>query len=359
MGRVGRVGQVGRVRGLRRLGGLGGLGQIFWLYMAVYGKVFVILRGGILIIRDFMSFEKTIIYFIVKFTYNNWVHILDSLIALGIGWWGYLLTIDSPIYFGKISIQKYIIISLLLLGLIIWSIVIKGKRNKKNIELEEKRNKRNVELEEKIKEKDEENAILSEKIQLLENKTQEIHNSYYEIFDIYLSSLFLKLKLNDNDRISLYKYEEEDENFLIIGRYASNPSYNKRNRNLYTKEGLIAKAWDNGEVFIIDGIPDYKETMKPKEKKKYFKHIKTICTISDETLRQITMKSRSFYMRAFNNISGIHRSSIIVIESINERAFEKDKLNIIIEEEEKRLIAFIEKMNWKLPKLSNAKKLDF
>lgn len=323
-------------------------GGSFWLHMAVYGKVFVILRGGILIIRDFMSFEKTNIYFIVKFIHNNWVHILDSLIALGIGWWGYLLTIDSPIYFGKISIQKNIIISLLLLGLIIWSIVIKGKRNKKNIELEEK-----------IKEKDEENALLSEKIQLLENKTQEIHNSYYEIFDIYLSSLFFKLKLNDNDRISLYKYEEEDESFLIIGRYASNPSYNKRNRNLYTKEGLIAKAWDNGEVFIIDGIPDYKETMKPKEKKKYFEYIKTICTISDKTLKQITMKSRSFYMRAFNNINGIHRSSIIVIESINERAFEKDKLNTIIEEEEKRLIAFIEKMNWKLPKLSNAKKLDF
>jgi hypothetical protein len=201
------------------------------------------------------------------------------------------------------------------------------------------------------------NGVQSEKIQKLENQIQTINKNSKEIFDVHLSYLFLKLALGDNDRISLYKYE--GEKFFIIGRYSSNPELKKVTRASYPKEGLISKAWEEKKFFKVDGIPVPNISSRTKFRNGFYKIINDIAPIEENTLWNMKMKSRSFYLKAFDDFNGLQRTSILVIESKNERAFLENNLDNIIDEEEKKLVAFVEKVDWKLPDIINAVNVGF
>ena len=56
---------------------------------------------------------------------------------------------------------------------------------------------------------------------------------------------------------------------------------------------------------------------------------------------------------------GIQRTSIIVIESEKNKAFEIDELEKVINEEESKLTAFIENIDWNFPTLDNAQNTGF
>ena len=289
-----------------------------------------------------MSYEESIFNRVSKFLHSKRIKILKLLINLLIGAWGYFLSVNYTINIHNflINIHWIILLIVIILNFLDWNI---GEKTQKELET----------LEKTLEAKKEDNKNQAGKIQILENKVQILYNSYYEICDILLANIFLRLKFGNNERISLYKFK--NEKFYIIGRYSLNTDYNKKNREFYKKEGLIAKAWNEGLFFKTEGIPEFQEGSK----KKYYDCLRNISDIDTETLKKISMKSRSFYLKAFNDISRLHRSSIIVVESTRDNVFNLQEIDSIIKEEEEKLITFIEKIDWKFPILSNAEEKGF
>jgi len=195
---------------------------------------------------------------------------------------------------------------------------------------------------------------LSEKIQELENTIDELHRNSLEIFNEHLASLFYKLDLTENERISFYKYQ--NNKFHIVGRYSSNPILNEKNRKYYdSNEGFISIAFQRGHFHLNKGIPEFKNG----QRQKYYNFIRDKCDIPIDTLKSIKMKSRSFYLYAFKDTKGLKRNSIIVFESLETDRFDSDEIDNILKSEKLKLQAFIERIESDLPELENAKKTGF
>lgn len=252
---------------------------------------------------------------------------------------GILYSINHKIFWSQVE-PKTLALILLILGFLI-NIYFYYRQSKKTKSINDLKNA---------------NDQCLEKIQLLENQIQQIHRNYSEIFNEHLASLFFKLRLTDSDRISMYKYQ--DDKFYIIGRYSSNPVLKTIRRRYYnSNQGLIAKAWQEGIYFLNSGVPEY--GAKLKHKKSIHAFFNSIYQIDYSVIENITMKSKSFYLKAFMDSRGIQRTAIIVIESEKSKAFEIDDLNKIINDEENKLTAFIENIDWNFPTLDNAKNTGF
>ena len=203
--------------------------------------------------------------------------------------------------------------------------------------------------ESKCKELMETNQKQAEEIQKLENKIQDIYRIYSNVFTEHLASLFFKLNLTDNERISMYKFQ--DDYFYIIGRYSINPDLKEINRDKYPKEGLIYKAWCDGEYFLNDS-PEFKRN-------KAYNFFNNIAPINKVTFDSLTMKSRSYYLKAFTNTKKIDRIAIIIIESKKNKTLAKNEIDIVLKEEENKLSSFVESINWNSPNINNAQNTGF
>lgn len=203
--------------------------------------------------------------------------------------------------------------------------------------------------ESKCKELMETNQKQAEEIQKLENKIQDIYRIYSNVFTEHLASLFFKLNLTDNERISMYKFQ--DDYFYIIGRYSINPDLKEINRDKYPKEGLIYKAWCDGEYFLNDS-PEFKRN-------KAYNFFNNIAPINKVTFDSLTMKSRSYYLKAFTNTKKIDRIAIIIIESKKNKTLAKNEIDIVLKEEENKLSSFVESINWNFPNINNAQNTGF
>jgi hypothetical protein len=195
---------------------------------------------------------------------------------------------------------------------------------------------------------------LGVKIQSLENSIDEIQRNSLEIFNEHLAALFYKLDLTECERISFYKFQ--DDKFHIVGRYSINPKLNERNRKYYpANEGLISLAWQIGEFHINSGIPEFVNG----NKQAYYTYLRNLSDIPVDTIKNIKMKSRSFYLKAFTDSRGIQRNSIIAFESLNSGEFEIENIEPIINEEQAKLISFVERLQWDLPNLETANNQGF
>ena len=203
--------------------------------------------------------------------------------------------------------------------------------------------------ESKCKELMETNQKQAEEIQKLENKIQDIYRIYSNVFTEHLASLFFKLNLTDNERISMYKFQ--DDYFYIIGRYSINPDLKEINRDKYPKEGLIYKAWCDGEYFLNDS-PEFKRN-------KAYNFFNNIAPINKVTFDSLTMKSRSYYLKAFTNTKKIDRIAIIIIESKKNKTLAKNEIDIVLKEEENKLSSFVESINCNFPNINNAQNTGF
>lgn len=191
------------------------------------------------------------------------------------------------------------------------------------------------------------------KLQNLENQISKINNNSIEIVEIHLAYLFEKMNLKNSERISLYKFI--DDKFYVLGRFSNNPELRKRGRNSYKKEGLIFKAWQLGKYFKNSGIPIPNVSTRPKFRKGYYKVLNDIVRIDEETVWEMKMKSRSFYLKALKDSGNVENTSIIVIESLNDNGFQLDAIDLILNsEEERKLVTFVEKIDWDFPNINKA-----
>ena len=191
---------------------------------------------------------------------------------------------------------------------------------------------------------------LQTRVSELEDIIEQSKEDYFQLIENHLAILVNdKLGLCDTERVSVYKYEEKA--FVMLGRYSKNPEYCKRGRGKYpADEGIIAKAWQNGEVFVTN-LPD-----PDKEEGRYLDEMKNAWGINKSTARNFRMKSRCYYGFAIEHADQ-QRIAVVIIESIKPKGLEKEKIRgILVNGEAKAIENLLKTMQRLEPNLSFAKK---
>lgn len=141
-----------------------------------------------------------------------------------------------------------------------------------------------------------------------------------EFFKHSLIFLYNSLGYGVNDRISIYEHNSEDNTFVMVGRYSSNPTYNKPGRNIYpNNEGYIALGW-KGNSFCQGELPD-----PDTEFDEYVNVIKDECNISKQTIKNLSMKSRSYCVHDITKPVTHEKVGVIVLESTEGQKFDGDE----------------------------------
>ena len=183
----------------------------------------------------------------------------------------------------------------------------------------------------------------SETIQIQEETIEKIESVNYKLFQYVLISLYTKLQLDGNDRISVYK--KKQDRFVIMSRYSINPSLATINRKHYPiSEGFIGMALQDGECYITE-LPECKQNRK----EVYYKAVLDKCTIEKDTLRGISMKSRSYYCKALTDPARTERRSIIVFESLTPNKLNRLDILEALQSEEHKIVAFVDNVKLRIP----------
>ena len=127
----------------------------------------------------------------------------------------------------------------------------------------------------------------------------------------FLKFLFIQFGLGRTDRISVYYRQQRDNNFLVIARYSSHPTYSVQGRTSYPKnKGFISKCWEGDSDDFLKILP----TIGSDE---YFEEQQAVGYSRDE-VTNLKMKPRTFYVLnvAKDNLPSI---GVIVIESTKDR----------------------------------------
>lgn len=146
-------------------------------------------------------------------------------------------------------------------------------------------------------------------VSYLQNSILDTEQSIIEILESQLQIIAENLKLGESERISLYK--NENESFILLGRYSQNPGNNKHHREIFPEtEGFLHKGWNRKEYSFYKPVPNYES--HPKE---YLDLISNECNIDIEVLADVGMKSRSYYTYPIYVNDNKDRKALILIES--------------------------------------------
>lgn len=176
------------------------------------------------------------------------------------------------------------------------------------------------------------------KIVDLENALNDSIKEMNELFNSYLTLMIKNLSFNHTERISVYKVHEG--NFVLIGRASDNPTLCRIGRSRYPlEEGFIGKGWAEGE-FFINNLPD--PTQRNGET--YYNQVNQICRIDRDVVRNIRMKSRTFFVYRIKGYDN-QPKAVLVIESLNPNGFNKADIISKLAGVKQPLVMFIEKNN--------------
>lgn len=151
------------------------------------------------------------------------------------------------------------------------------------------------------------------KLYRAENERDHLRNDKESIPYEVIKSLYNHWKLGYQDRITIYRYDLE--HFVPVGRYSQNRELKKRGREKYPKnEGYISECWHSG-YFYIDSLPNFKDKDKEKE---YIEKVAEESKMKKGELRNISMKSRTYFCKNLMDSNGLS-IAIIVVESLKEK----------------------------------------
>jgi hypothetical protein len=194
----------------------------------------------------------------------------------------------------------------------------------------------------------------SNEIDTLKARLAEYEKDYPQSIEEQLKALATVLKLGANERISLYKFDEDDT-FARLGRYSINTEYNKAGRVSYpAKEGAINKAWYGDGFYFVDNLPDPNTDLET-----YLQRLKEEFGINKNVARDFKMKSRCYAAYAINNTKRDKRIAIIVIESINADGLGRDRLKAVLDTESPRIARIMERLASVEPSPALARKEEF
>lgn len=173
----------------------------------------------------------------------------------------------------------------------------------------------------------------------LENKLALVRREYYKLCSDIIKCMFSEFfdASGGNGRVSVYKHTENE--FMLLGRYSKNPAYNTRGRETYTdSEGFINIGWQEGKFEIYD-IPVWVGNGR-----EYKNFIRKFCDITENSLKQIKMKSCSFYIRRMENEDARNPIGIIVFEQIQGSKINTEQIEAKIDFYKQQLDTLIKSM---------------
>lgn len=151
----------------------------------------------------------------------------------------------------------------------------------------------------------------------LEEKTAELENTNsmlvnnLESVPIDMIKIFAKhFKLTNEDRVTLYRVKGNDT-FIPVARFSESPIYRRFGRKEYPVDsGYIGECWTKGEI-KKEKLPDFE-----KSPQKYIERASKSGGMTEEVIKGLQMKSRSFYGKRLH-FNGDNPIAIIVIESMH------------------------------------------
>ena len=193
---------------------------------------------------------------------------------------------------------------------------------------------------------------VSEKNEQLRHECNSKSINCYKLFSNYLYSYYEKFDFTVNERISLYKLDMHL--FSCIGRYSDNEVFNAKPSLLYPNgEGCIFKAWQIGKIQDA-GAPDSESNMAD-----WISYHVEKFNFSEDVLKNIKMKSRSFYGFRLRNTQQ-KTIAVIIFESLNPNGIAFGKLDKFFNDcEKKNITRLIESLENHIPSLEMAKKEGF
>ena len=140
------------------------------------------------------------------------------------------------------------------------------------------------------------------------------------------------LGLSAGERISLYRHEDEEKSFVLLGRYSSQPEYAKRSSRSYPDDqGALGLAWKDpaaGENLVED-LPD-PET----EKDLYVQIHEREYKMPAETVAKLTMPARSLMAFVLEDKKEYNtRVWLMVLESVKPKMPSKQKIRDFVKGE--------------------------
>jgi hypothetical protein len=193
---------------------------------------------------------------------------------------------------------------------------------------------------------------LQRKVGRLEDALQQHHRDYYDLLRLELVTLATELEFSHSERISVYKHDGHA--FVMLGRYSSNPEYEKRGRGYYPDDqGCIRDAWRNGEA-VIDQLPD-----PASDPERYADLFQIKWNIDRETTEKLRMKSRSYAAFAIEETARARHTAVIVFESTRTNVLARDKLRQAMDAEGGRISRFLERTRSLEPSPSYARSEGF
>lgn len=166
---------------------------------------------------------------------------------------------------------------------------------------------------------------LQKQVSDLETFAREARLNYENILHRDIAILADELKFTANERISVYKHDGKA--FVMLGRYSANAEYQKKGRKIYPEnEGCIGQAYATGSFFKEFPDPD-------QEWENYLKeHISL--GLKKKVIQKLTMKSRSYFVKALDDGRFGARLAVVVFESTQEGILQPNELERRMNENE-------------------------
>lgn len=233
-------------------------------------------------------------------------------------WWNYVKSIGVKNYVKQLLPQYLLIIIPILLSLPTWIehwwailtlIIIFLILIIAQIYIEYKKDIENIQ---KIKKLKEEVSIVKQEKESVENEKEFYALTIEDNQKYFLIMLYRKLGLMESDRISLYYRNSIDKDFEIVARYSTSNRFKDHSRPTYPhNQGYISKCWETkDDDFYISNIPEESYTVN-------IEHFAKEMKMDVSTLKNLKMKSRSFYIKSVKNNTRDKSIGVVVIESIN------------------------------------------
>lgn len=164
-------------------------------------------------------------------------------------------------------------------------------------------------------------ARLEDDITSLKQVIADGSRNFYDVWDGHAQILFKECELTNLDRISIYKYDKQEDEFRLLGRHAENPSFRKRSRYLYpVNQGVIGKAWTDRKCFEKK-LPSPNSSLK-----KYYEENEKKYGIPPETCKNLTMQSTCLWGYRLSDEKDIP-FAVIIVESTKRESLDDKKLH--------------------------------
>lgn len=204
------------------------------------------------------------------------------------------------------------------------------------------------------------NNRLSQEIKRLENEIGDYGYNNYEVFNGLSRIIFNYFDFTSDERISIYKINNDNSCFNILGRYSRSNTYGKLGRKHYPIDhGFIGKviSCGNGMFFTDNELPEFVDG----HKQEYYNCLDRCKVKFDrDVLKTMKMASRAYYCRAIYDQQS-RPISVVVIESMNSAVLtpKLDQMDQVLKTYNSIIATLSEKSKIIIPDIAFAEKKGF